>query len=63
MIAVGTVWSLPPAISSRGPRVLFWVLTLAGDCGVKFANASAAAMWPAIWEILPMPVGARTAPG
>ena len=31
VIAAGTVWSWPPAISSSGPRVLLAVLTLAGD--------------------------------
>ena len=36
----GTVWSLPPAISSSGPRVLLRVSTLAGERGVKFASAS-----------------------
>jgi len=40
VIAAGTVWSCPPAISSRGPRVLLRVLTLAGDRRDRFAEAA-----------------------
>src|SRR5580700_10605286 len=40
LMAFGTVWSLPPAVTSRGPRVLLRVLTLVGDRGAKFATAT-----------------------
>src|SRR5579863_4661110 len=40
VMAAGTVWSWPPAVSSSGPRVLFPVFTFAGDRGVKFARAA-----------------------
>src|SRR5438552_714602 len=45
-MACGTVWSLPPAVISSGPRVLFRVLTLAGEFGVKFAKAASNRVLP-----------------
>ena len=38
--ASGTVWSLPPVISSSGPRFSLPVSTLAGECGLKLAAAA-----------------------
>ena len=38
--ASGTVWSLPPVISSSGPRTSLAVSTLAGECGSKLAAAA-----------------------
>ena len=38
--ASGTVWSLPPVMSSSGPRFSFSVATFAGECGSKFAEAA-----------------------
>ena len=38
--ASGTVWSLPPMISSSGPRPALSVSTLAGECGLKLAAAA-----------------------
>src|SRR6516164_3576937 len=40
VIASGTVWSLPPMVSSSGPRSSFAVLTSAGECGEKAAVAA-----------------------
>src|SRR6202035_2500614 len=40
VMAGGTVGRRRPAVSSSGPRVLFPVLTFAGDRGVKFARAA-----------------------
>ena len=40
VIATGTVWSWPPAISSSGPRSLLRVSTAAGELRVKLARAS-----------------------
>ena len=36
----GTVWSLPPAVISRGPRVALAVSTLAGECEERLAEAA-----------------------
>ena len=46
MIAAGTVWSFPPAVSSSGPRVEFPVFTFAGECDEKFADAASNSGWP-----------------
>ena len=40
VIASGTVWSLPPMMSSNGPRSELPVLTFAGECGEKLALAA-----------------------
>ena len=42
----GTVWSLPPAVISSGPRVLFRVSTLAGEFGVTAAKAASNRVLP-----------------
>ena len=40
MIASGTVWSLPPMVSSSGPRSSLFVSTLVSACGLKLALAA-----------------------
>ena len=40
LTAAGTVWSLPPAVISSGPRVELPVSTFAGGVGEKFAAAA-----------------------
>ena len=37
VMASGTVWSLPPMVSSSGPRSWFAVSTLSGECGENAA--------------------------
>ena len=39
-MASGTVWSLPPMVSSSGPRSWLAVSTSAGECGEKAADAA-----------------------
>ena len=39
-MAAGTVWSLPPAINSSGPRVWLSVSTSTSECGVTLAVAA-----------------------
>jgi hypothetical protein len=44
--AVGTVWSLPPPIRSRGPRSLLSVSTWAGEWVWKLALAASNSGFP-----------------
>src|SRR4029450_2936229 len=46
VVDAGTMWSLPPAIRSRGGRSLLWKFTAVGEFGLKLATLA----WKRTWS-------------